>query len=212
MDKTVISEMGGLNVYVILFTTAIFNREVSTDHVLTIFVIRFRWLWSLTLFLFKTRNKSFAWRPLAYIPCEQYYSQKQYRDFPTDTKIFRLFQLYEAGLASFIKAQQPGAMNDVYLPLGDKGKVVNMLIPLAFIIGDNQGGDGIAGRAAYYGLSARRISRNCDATVATYATIQHDSCLPLNMAEIKALVDAQNVLMLDNSDELGFFYKGLGRQ
>ena len=42
MDKTVISEMGGLNVYVILFTTAIFNREVSTDHVLTVFVILFR--------------------------------------------------------------------------------------------------------------------------------------------------------------------------
>jgi hypothetical protein len=30
MDKTVISEMGGLNVYVILFTTSIFNREVCT--------------------------------------------------------------------------------------------------------------------------------------------------------------------------------------
>ena len=28
MDKTVISEMGGLNVYVILFTTSIFNRQV----------------------------------------------------------------------------------------------------------------------------------------------------------------------------------------
>jgi hypothetical protein len=106
--------------------------------------------------------------------------------------MYRLFQLYEAGLASFIKAQQPGAMDDVYLPLGDKGKVVNMLIPLAFIIGDNQGGDGIAGRAAYYGLSARRISRNCDATVATYATIEHDACLPLNMAEIKAMVDAKD--------------------
>lgn len=30
--------------------------------------------------------------------------------------------------------------------------------------------------------------------------------------KIKAVVDAQNVLMLDNTDDLGFFYKGLGRQ
>jgi hypothetical protein len=192
MDKTVISEMGGLNVYVILFTTSIFNRQVCFH------VCRNSVAYHVTHPGTKTRNKALAWRPLAYIPCEQYYSQKQYRDFPTDTKMYRLFQLYEAGLASYVKAQKPGAMDDVYLPLGDKGKVVNMLIPLAFIIGDNQGGDGIAGRAAYYGLSARRISRNCDATVDTYATIEHDCCSPLNMEEIKALVDAKDWKTLYN--------------
>lgn len=133
-----------------------------------------------------------AWRPLAYIPCEQNYSQNQYNKFSTQDKQYRLFQLYEVGLASFIKAQQPGAMNSVYLQLAEKAKEVNLLIPLAFIIGDNQGGDNIAGRAAYYGLHARRISRNCDATVETYSTIEPDCCAPLNMEDIKQMVIDQD--------------------
>jgi hypothetical protein len=110
--------------------------------------------WPLTL-VNQTRNKPHAWRPLAYIPCEsQFYSPKQYSAFSTDTKQFRLFQLFEAGLASFVAAQQPGAMDDVYLQLADKAKEVNLFIPLAFIIGDNQGGDGISGRAAVYNQTA----------------------------------------------------------
>jgi hypothetical protein len=125
----------------------------------------------------QTRNKSNAWRPLAYIPCEsQFYSQKQYNKFSTDTKQFRLFQLFEVGLSSFIAAQQAGAMQDVYFPLGDKGKDVNLLVPLAFIVGDNQGGDGIIGRAAVYNETARRICRSCTATIVQYDTIESDSC------------------------------------
>ena len=68
-----------------------------------------------------------------------------------------MFQLFEVGLSSYIAAQQANAMKDVYFPLGDKGKDVNLLVPLAFIVGDNQGGDGIAGRAAVYNETARRI-------------------------------------------------------
>jgi hypothetical protein len=142
--------------------------------------------------LFQTRNKAMAWRPLAYIPCEQYYSQEQFNKFDTDTKQFRCFQLYEAGLASYIKAQEPGAMDNVYLQLGDKGKFVNLFVPLAFIIGDNQGGDNICGRAASYGLYARRISRTCDATKAAYDTIAADCCAPLAMERIKALIIAKD--------------------
>jgi hypothetical protein len=41
MDKTVISEMGGLNVYVILFTTSIFNRQVCNSCVRTVWCITF---------------------------------------------------------------------------------------------------------------------------------------------------------------------------
>ena len=55
-------------------------------------------------------------------------------------KLFRLFKLYSFALKSFIAAQQDGAMDNIYLVLGDKAKHVNMKIPLAFIIGDNQGG------------------------------------------------------------------------
>jgi hypothetical protein len=69
-----------------------------------------------------------------------------------DAKQFRLFQLFEAGLSSFVGAQQqPGVMDDEYLlQLVDKKTNVNMYIPLAFIIGDVQGGDGIFGHAVVY--------------------------------------------------------------
>ena len=103
-----------------------------------------------------------------------------------------MFQLFEVGLSSFIAAQQPGAMTDVYLTLADKGKDVNMFIPLAFIVGDNQGGDGITGRAAVYNETARRICRSCDATVAAYDTIESDCCQPLNMDDIMSMVVAQD--------------------
>jgi hypothetical protein len=102
-----------------------------------------------------------TWRPLAYIPCEHYYSQNQYN-----------------GLASSISAQQPGAMDAVYLHLGGKGKYVNLRIPLAFIIGDNHGGDSIAGRSAFYGRSSCHISRTCDTH--------------LHIEEIKTMVIAQD--------------------
>ena len=49
------------------------------------------------------------------------------------------------------------------LKLGDKSKVVTLKLPIMFIIGDNQGGDAICGRTIYYGKTARRISRICDA-------------------------------------------------
>ena len=79
-------------------------------------------------------------------------------------------------------------MNDIYLQLGEKAKHVNLKIPLAFIIGDNQGGDQIAGRTCHYGLSAKRISRTCDATPDNYADVSKDSCTFLVMEGIKELV------------------------
>ena len=65
---------------------------------------------------------------------------------------------------------------------------MNLKIPLAFIIGDNQGGDQIAGRTCHYGLTAKRISRTCDATPANYADVTKDSCTFLVMEDIKDLV------------------------
>ena len=61
-------------------------------------------------------------------------------------KQIRMFKLYSAALRSFIVAQEGAAMDNWDLAVGDKAKIVNLNIPLAFIIGDNQGGDGITGR------------------------------------------------------------------
>ena len=80
----------------------------------------------------------------------------------------------------------------MYFPLADKGKDVNLLVPLAFIVGDNQGGDGITGRATVYNETARRICRSCNATIAQYDTIESDSCEPLNTNDIMAMVTSQD--------------------
>ena len=61
-----------------------------------------------------------------------------------------MFKLYNAALRTFIEAQEGGAMDNLYLALEDKARIVNLKIPLAFIIGNNQGGDGIAGQICFY--------------------------------------------------------------
>jgi hypothetical protein len=71
------------------------------------------------------------------------------------------------------------------------------MIPLAFIIGDNQGGDNILGRTCHYGITAWRISRSCDATPDNYADVSKDSCLFLHMDFIIQLVNNEEWVQLD---------------
>ena len=90
-------------------------------------------------------------------------------------------------LQSFRQAQQESALDNVELKLGNQSKLVNLKVPLAFIIGDIQGGDGICGRSAYYGPKARRICRMCDATPAVYSSKESQNCNLLIMDEMKQL-------------------------
>ena len=87
---------------------------------------------------------------MAYIPDQDlYYSKIQRSKISAQVKLIRLMKLFSVALKSFIAAQQPGAMDNSYLVLGDRAKYVNLFIPLAFIIGDNQGGDNISGRTCH---------------------------------------------------------------
>ena len=132
MDKTTTSSTANMSVYPVMFTTTIFDC--------------------------KTHNKAHAWRPLGYIPIEQnYYSKAQWKKMDKVLKSKRENQLFEIVLQSFRQAQQDGALDNVELKLGNHIKMVNLKVPLAFIIGDIQGGDGICGRTPYYGQKARRI-------------------------------------------------------
>jgi len=72
--------------------------------------------------------------------------------------------------------------------LGNKTLTVNLKVPLAFIIGDIQGGDYICGRSAYYLPDARRICRMCDATPDVYKPENNINCDLLVMEDIKKLV------------------------
>jgi hypothetical protein len=87
-----------------------------------------------------------AWRPLAYIPDQDLrYLKQQCGKIPPAVKQIRNFELFNVGLKTFVAAQQTNALSHIYLQLGNKAKHVNLKIPLAFIIGDNQGGDQILG-------------------------------------------------------------------
>jgi hypothetical protein len=51
------------------------------------------------------------------------------------------------------------------------------MIPLPFIIGDNQGGDNICGqRTCHYGITGKSISWCCDATSDNCSGVSKDSC------------------------------------
>src|SRR4030095_12332185 len=138
MDKTTISSSTDLHVYVLLFTTSIFKRSV--------------------------RNQSHAWKPLGYIPIDRsYYTTSQWDGMPSELKSIRSNILFDTVLQSFRAAQENGALR-ITLTLGNETKVVNLKVPLAFVIGDIQGGDSICGRSAYYNSDARHICRMCNAT------------------------------------------------
>ncbi len=113
-----------------------------------------------------------------------YYSKTQLGKIEAAVKLIHLFKLYSVALQSFTEVQQQGAMDNIYLALGDKAKIVNLKIPLAFIIGDNQVGDLIVGHTCSYGIKATYISRTCDATPDNYANVSVDSCSFLCMEGI----------------------------
>src|SRR5687768_7836626 len=111
MDKTTISNLGHLHVYAVMFTTTIFNC--------------------------KTRNQAHAWRPLGYIPIERsYYSGQQWKNLKKEEKSIRANILFDTVLQTFREAQVENALSDISLQLGNKKKMVNLRVPLAFIIGD----------------------------------------------------------------------------
>ena len=95
-------------------------------------------------------NQADAWQPLGYIPIDQnFYSGEQWNAMSSEIKSVRLNILFDVVLQSFREAQRDNALR-IPLTLGEQTKIVNQKVPLAFIIGDIQGGDGICGRSVYY--------------------------------------------------------------
>jgi len=62
-------------------------------------------------------------------------------------------------------------------------------VPLAVIIGDNEGGDRLAGRRVFYGLDAKRISRTCDAKPENYHDFTVGNCEFLVMQDVIDYID-----------------------
>lgn len=116
---------------------------------------------------------------------------------------------FEAVLQSFKEAQKENALNDVKITLGNQTKIVNLKVPLAYIIGDIQGGDGICGRSAYYDKKAKQICQMCDATPAVYSSKEMDNCNFLVMEDIKQMCMQKETdrleAMLQSPDWLAFY-------
>jgi hypothetical protein len=82
-------------------------------------------------------------------------------------------------------------MDNIYLALGDRAKYVTMKIHLAFIIGDNQGGDNIAGRTCFYGKLAKHLSQCCDATPENYNDLSANSYSFVHVEDIMQMVNKE---------------------
>lgn len=141
----------------------------------------------------QTRNRSNAWRVIAYIPREKnFMSQAQASKLLPALKTFWLQQLYKVALGSLVEAQQPGKLNNVQLQLGNREKIVNLKIPVMFIIGDNQGGNTICGCIVNYQSLAKRISRICDAGPNQLLKPKIGCCKRLVMQDVMDLVTEQD--------------------
>ena len=126
---------------------------------------------------------------IAYIPREKnFYSPIEYKQFTAHEKTFCLQVLYKSALSNLVKAQKSTELHGINLKLGNRSKMVNMKIPIMFIIGDNQGKDTITGRPIHYGLSAKRISRTCDAGVDELWNPKVGSCKRIIMNNVMHLV------------------------
>jgi hypothetical protein len=99
-------------------------------------------------------------------------------------------------------AQAEGALDNVSLRLGPYTKQVNLKIPVAFIIGDAQGGDYIVGRPPYYdGRKAKRICRTCNAGPEQVDQTRPGMCRRLIQSDVEELM-CQN-----KTDELKAMYQ-----
>ena len=97
------------------------------------------------------------------------------------------------------EAQESGALDDVILRLGPYEKRVNLKIPVAFIIGDSQGGDYVVGRSPYYnGRKAKRVCRTCNAGVDTIDKTERGICQRIIQADMQILIDNNDEAALKN--------------
>ena len=178
------AELGDFMIPIILY---IDKTLMSKSEKLSIFPVQM----SLGIFTEVARRSSRAWRPLGYIANEDYYFSTAERKINSaDVKNERFHRQLEAIFASFKKAQAKGALSNTPLQLGTHSKVVNLYIPLQFIIGDVEGGDQLSGRLSYHGMLPR-LCWTCDVSTED-SNRTHIQCSRIRLADMKALVDSQD--------------------
>jgi hypothetical protein len=89
----------------------------------------------------------------------------------------------------------PGALNNSFVQLGKHNKVVNLYVPLQFIIGDVEGGDQLCSRQSYRGIACNRLCRTCDISTENCGRTDIE-CSRIRVADIKQLYLLQDVQAL----------------
>jgi hypothetical protein len=111
----------------------------------------------------KLRNLPIAWRTLGYsndLPLIQ--SSAEDKHFSKELKAERLHAIFKTLLASIIVAQESGALDDIPITSGGVTKVVNLKVPVIFIIGDMQGGDKIYCTTCHYSNKLHNLCCKCN--------------------------------------------------
>ena len=93
----------------------------------------------------------------------------------SELKFIRQNLLSDTVLQSFRDAQKE-EFSKIPLTLGSETETIKLIVPLAFIIGDIQGGDNISGRSAYYQADTCRICRMCNAAPDVYKSTEVNCC------------------------------------
>jgi hypothetical protein len=84
------------------------------------------------------------------------------KNLAQEVKAERLHAIFKTILATVIEVQQSGALDNIPLIFGDDTKVVNLKVPVIFIIGDMQGGDKICCTTCNYSNKLHRLCRKCN--------------------------------------------------
>ena len=166
-DETQVSTMGQIGAWPIMFSTSLLSQEL--------------------------RNKPEGWRPLGYIyDLKIVESQSQHSRQSNDIKYTRIHQIIKAIINSFIKCQRDTSLHNITLALGPFTKLVNLKVPLAFIIGDMVGGDKLCSCSPSYQTTLCRICLKCN----IYGKDTGDplvECQKINMSKVKELVNNNDI-------------------
>jgi hypothetical protein len=116
-----------------------------------------------------------------------FFSNAELQANTPDTKNERLHRQLEEILKSFYQAQEPNALFDIPICLGNVSKRANLYVPLQFIIGDVEGGDHLCSRQTYRGKMCLHLCRTCDVSTANAARTDL-TCSRIRFTDIQQIV------------------------
>jgi hypothetical protein len=123
----------------------------------------------------------------ALLPTKNIFFTAEQAENHANVKNERFHCQLEVILKSFYKAQEPKALHNIPLQLGQACQHVNLYVPLQFIIGDVEGRDQFASHQTFKGEICCRLCRTCDVSTANWARIDIQ-CEHIRVADVEHLI------------------------